>query len=167
MKDIKALRETNLSQRSSRPPAPVGASSLRWKSSEMTTWTWCDGQEAERSDSSGMSGEFTLPIAFLLANMSTPTSTKSFWESIWFPGSRGTQPDGIYAFWQIQHWPRPPKSLSGRWRNDGYWRIGRHIRRNLIRWNYLSHTFCSQKVRLHLMLIWQPYIRPSPQIKTG
>jgi hypothetical protein len=56
---LKALRGTDLSRRSSQAPVLVGASSLKWKSSEMTAWTWCDGQGAERSDVSGMSGGFT------------------------------------------------------------------------------------------------------------
>ncbi len=52
---LKALHRTDLSQRSVRAPAPVGASFLRWKSSWMTDWTWCDYQEVERSDASRMS----------------------------------------------------------------------------------------------------------------
>jgi hypothetical protein len=60
---LKALRGTDLLRRSARAPVPAGASFFRWKSSEMMAWTRCDGQEAERSDASGMSGRFRPPIA--------------------------------------------------------------------------------------------------------
>jgi hypothetical protein len=72
------------------------------------------------------------------------------------PRGQKTYPDRKYVLWQIQRRPTPPKSLSGHWRNSGFWRIGHHIRRTWIRWTLKPGTFCRQKPKLHLTQILTP-----------
>jgi hypothetical protein len=80
----------------------------------MTAWTWRDGQMAERSSASGLSGGFTPPMAVFAGERANADIYQSFWDSMWSPGSRGTKPDGKYALRRIQRWPTPLKSVSGR-----------------------------------------------------
>ncbi len=60
---------------------------------------------------SGRSCRFRLPIVwFSPANMSMPKSTKSFWDSMWSSGSRGSHTQGVYILVQKQYLFPPPPS---------------------------------------------------------
>ncbi len=59
----------------------------------------------------------------------------------------------------------PPKSLSGHWRNSGFWRIGHHIRRTWTRSTSKPGTFFRQKPKLHLTQILPPYVCPRRGIR--
>ncbi len=69
--------------------------------------------------------------------MSTPASTKRFWDSIWSPRSRGF----------FLAWPAPLKPPSGCWRNSDFWWIDCHVSQTWICWTSLSYAFCRQKVQ--------------------
>ncbi len=126
----------------------------------MTAWTLRDGQGAEKSDASGMSSGFTLPIVVFTSKLVNANIYQELlrqhvvpwvqrdvvWQKIRLladsvPAS-ATQMTlrPLAEFCLLADWPPYSPDLNSL---------------------DLSHAFCSQKARPHLTLIWAPYVRPS------
>ncbi len=133
----------------------------------MTAWTWRDGQVAERSGASGLSGGFMPPMAVFAGER---VNTDIYQELLRQHVVPWVQRD---VAWQkvrpsADSAPAYAAQISKRlWRNSGFRRIGRHIRQTWIRWTSQLAAFYCQKARLRLMLIWRPYVRPSLRNNTG
>ncbi len=101
---------------------------------------------------------------FLLANESMPTSTKSFWDSMWSLGYRGHNlTDGKYLFYWIPLQPTLPGPPSSCWWNSGLWLISCHFTRlEPAGLPYLEHS-AGESPRRQLTPIWLSCFCPLPR----
>ncbi len=122
--------------------------------------TWHYGQGGERSNPCRIGDiycGFRQPGRTVwVTNVSTPTSSKSFWDSMWSPGSKGcilaeNMCFDIFASVHIARIAQPGILDSG-----GLAAIFARLD-----WTSLSDAFCRRNPKQRLTLIWTPYVRLS------